>query len=638
MTNADNPNQPAMLTIVVLARENTSYAFRRMMESLKAQTVANMAIWVLDGNVPGDAYSLSLQEDVSRMEDVRLLPVSAEGGIAHACNQVLEQVNSTYVGFVNSCDSWYPYKAERQLQEMEANAAARACLCNGYRRLDRTDFADSSLIFGQPERIPAKWLTSQQFFLSSQVIYRTESLKGIGGFDPKLETRLDQDAIVRMCTEETLKIIEEPLFDNHTAYAPDRYRDYQSLRYLLRKHYDILLRNRRQYFAMNMLLAKVACRCTLWLNAAVHVLVAVMKMPLYAVGHAAAQCVKKAGAGIRHLWRNGKVRRMAARLQRSLKPLRRSEAPAAPVPELTAMEPPETVLLDPVKHNRKLAFVGNRKLRSVVIPDHMTLIPYGMFAGCKNLEHVVIPATVSHIDACAFLGCERLRHVEIAPGSQLTHIADYAFAGCKLLNTLVLPCNINHMGGYAFAGCSNLSTIHFAYQEKGQQVEKPLYPAVLDGIAQALFAGCRSLRQVEFPEGSLLGWIGSEAFMGCASLHHVYLDGHIKHIGEAAFAWCTALEGFVFPQIDGVESIGRQAFTHCRSLTYFRLPYATKTITRSCFEGCLSLKYVKVPKPVLYIEPKAYAGCRDLEDVILISSNTKYAPNAFDAHTRINLS
>ena len=39
---------------------------------------------------------------------------------------------------------------------------------------------------------------------------------------------------------------------------------------------------------------------------------------------------------------------------------------------------------------------------------------------------------------------------------------------------------------------------------------------------------------------------------------------------------------------------------------------------------------------MLYIEPRAYAGCRDLEDVILISSNTKYAPNAFDAHTRIN--
>jgi len=636
MTERNLASSPAALTIVVLAKENTSYAFRRMMASLEAQTVADMRIWVLDCNVPGDPYSLSLQEDISGMEGIRLLPVSAGASVAQACNEALEQIETAYVGFVNSCDSWYPHKAERQLQELEANANLRACLCNGYRRLSRTDFADSSLIFVKPEANPAKWLTSQQFYLSSQVIYRTESLKSVGGFDPALETRLDQDAVLRMCVGDTLKIITEALFDNHTVYAPDLHRDYQSLRYLLRKHYDILLRNRREYFQMNMLLARVACRCTLWLNAAVHFLVAVMKMPLYGIGHALALGARKMGRGIALMWRQRKVRRMAARLRRSLRSLRRSEAPAAPVPELTAMEPPETIEIDPVKHNRKLAFAGNRKIRSVVIPDHMTLIPYGMFAGCKNLEHVVIPATVSHIDAYAFLGCERLRHVEIAPGSQLTHIASYAFADCKQLHGLTLPCNINHMGAYAFAGCANLSAIHFAYQEKGEQVEKPLYPAVLDGIAQALFAGCRSLQQVEFPEGSLLGWVGSEAFMGCASLHHVVLDGQIKHIGEAAFAWCISLEGFVFPQIDGVEHMGRQAFCHCRSLTYFRLPYATKTITRGCFEGCLALKYVKVPKPVLYIEPRAYAGCRDLEDVILISSNTKYAPNAFDAHTRIN--
>ena len=634
MTTPGSLSVSPMLTVVVLAKENTSYAFRHMLEGLKAQTIPEMNIWVLDCNVPGDPYSLSLQEDVDGMADVRLLP-SGAGAVPARCNEALAQVESPYVCFVNSNDSWYPYKAERQLQELEAHPGCHACLCNGYRRLLRTDFADSSLIFTQTETAPAKWLTSTQLHLSSQVVYRTESLRAAGGFDTQLKTRLDQDALLRLCTEDTLRIITEPLFDNNTAREEDPDEDYESCRRLLRKHYDLLLRNRRQYYHMNMQLARMAARCTLWLHVPVHFYAALSKTPLYALRRAVTAAAGWVARTARNLWQELRIRQQVSRLHRSLRPLRKNEPPAAPLPDYPGIDMPPETLLDPAKHNRPFALAGNRKVCNAVIPDHMTLIPYGMFAGCSSLERVVIPPTVTHIDAYAFLGCEKLRYVELQPGSQLTHIDAYAFAGCSGLISLTLPCNINHMGAYAFAGCTSLSAIRFAYNEKGQQTEKNLYPSVLDGIAPALFAGCRSLLQVEFPEGSVLANVGSEAFLGCACLHHVYLDGPIRAIGPYAFAQCTALEGFVFPQVDGVEHIGRAAFRNCRRLTYFRLPYALKQITRRCFEGCESLKYIKIPKRVLYVEPHAFTGCRDLESVILISSNTKYPPNAFDTHTRI---
>lgn len=634
MMRAANASTP-MLTVIVLARENTSYTFRQMLGSLQSQTLAALRVWVLDCNTPGDPYSLSLQEDIAAMRDVQLLPFTQAQSVAGACNSLLAQVESPYVGFVNSCDSWYPYKAERQLQELEANGTLKACLCNGYRRQSRTDHVDSRLIFAKPETEPAKWLASDQLTLSSQVIYRTEALREAGGFDPEMNTRMDQDAVLRMCGPQTLKIIAEPLFDNTVSYAPSMETDYQSLRYLMRKHYDILLRNRRQFYFMNMKLARMASQCTLWLQAAVHFFVAVWKMPLYALGRAVSRGVSALGRFVARLRKERRVRGGIRKLKRSLRPLREREAPPAPMTFLPDAAGLEAYTLDPAKDNRPLAFAGSKKLRNAVIPEHMTRIPYGMFAGCKNLERVVIPSTVTHIDACAFLGCGKLRQVEVAQGSQLTYIADYAFGGCALIGSLRLPCNINHMGAYAFAGCASLTEISFVYNEQGRQVVKPLYPAVMDGIPAALFAGCRSLQQVEFAEGSMLRFVGNEAFLGCASLHHVYVNGQISAIGEWAFARCVMLEGFVFPQIDGVEHIGRNAFYHCESLTHFRLPYAMKTIRRSCFEGCLALKYVKVPKKVLYIEQQAYLGCRDLESVILISANTKYAPNAFENHTRI---
>ena len=84
------------LTLVVLAKENTSYAFRNMMDSLQSQTVSGLQVWVLDCNTPGDPFSLSLQEDVGAMDDVRLVSVRAHGGTAAACNEVLKQVESPF--------------------------------------------------------------------------------------------------------------------------------------------------------------------------------------------------------------------------------------------------------------------------------------------------------------------------------------------------------------------------------------------------------------------------------------------------------------------------------------------------------------------------------------------------------------
>lgn len=624
-----------LLSIIVLAKENTSFAFRHMMDCLQKQTVSPLQIMVVDVNTPGDPYSLSLQEDIRSMQDVVLLPVTGVKTITQACNEALKEIVTPYVCFINSNDYWYPSKAEEQLNELEADLSAPACLCNGYRRLSKTDLADSSLIFSQPETNPQHYLTTEQFFLSSQVMYRTELLRVSGGFDPALTARWDQDALIRMSEMGKIRFVTEPLFDNATAYALDVEEDYNALRLLVEKHYDLLIRNRKQHHHANMLLGKKACLCTLWLNAAIHFGTGALKTPLYSLKRAVVGTCKKIGRGFTRTFKTLRIRLSARKLRLSLRKLRNAPPPAPLMPIPDTFTPLPELMLDPTRHNQALCFAGNKTLQSVVIPDHMTIIHYGMFAGCKELERIVIPSTIMRIEPYAFLGCEKLRHVEFKADSQLSHIGRYVFAGCTSLTSLTLSGNINQMGAYAFAGCTALSGIHFYYHEKGQPVEKPTYPSVLDGIAPSLFAGCASLLQVEFPEGSMLSLVGSEAFLGCAALHHVYLNGNVDAIGAYAFANCAALEGFVLPQIDAVRSIGKKAFFHCEALTYFRLPFALKQIASGCFSGCQSLKYIKIPKKVLYIESHAFSNCRDLNNVILLSGNTKYAPNAFDAHTQI---
>lgn len=625
-----------LLTVVILAYKNTSYAFRQMLDSVTSQTLSGLCVWVLDCNTPSDPYSLSLQEDLSRRDDVRLILNSSAWTGAAARNAVIDLLETPYVCYIDSNDQWYPEKAQLQMMELEKNPAAHACLCNGYCQRAFSHFSGSSLIFSEPDLTPSRWLTSRQFLLASQVMYRTESLRRIGGFDPQLATRLDQDALLRMCGKGTLCIQPAPLFDNNGISFHEEDEEYASLRYLMRKHYDLLLKNRKQRYRMNLLLAQQARRCALWLNMMVHLLVNVIQMPVHSL-----YCILRSALGsihsvIHRFWHSCVVQGRALKLRLSIHSRRFGLHQASgAVPRMMGTDMTEEVSLDPARSNRLFAFAGNRKLRNVVLPNHMTSIPCGMFANSKNLERVVIPATVTQISAYAFIGCEKLRYVELEAGSSLTRIEPYAFAGCVSLPSLRLPGHVSFMGAYAFAGCSSLASLLFTYNQQSETVIKPLFPSVLETLPTAVFAGCRSLTMVAFSEGSMLASIGNKAFAGCSSLQQVLFNSRIHTIGNAAFACCTGLEEFILPQIDAIEEIGKRAFYRCISLKYFHLPYALKQIRDGCFEGCEQLRYIKVPKLLSYVGSRAFAQCSSLEQVIFLSPRTKYALNAFDAHTRL---
>lgn len=637
MTTPASATVSRTLSIVILARKNTSYAFGQMLDDLHRQTVEPAEILVTDCNTPGDPYSLSLQEDISHRENLRLLPVHRRDTLADICNAALEECSGSYVCFIDSSDNWQPVKAERQIAMLESMPAAPACCCNGFSKMSESGSVDSSLIFKQASADTARWLTTEQFALSSQVMYRTELLRQIGGFDNALNAHLDQDALIRLSEHGTVCFLTDPLFENtaaETGCTPEQ--EYRALKHLMYKHYDMLLRDRKEYYHYSMKLAKSAAACTLWLNMCAHSAAGMIKAPAYTIRMFTASAARSVVTTLRQSWRGLKLWRQTNAFLRSMKSLRKTEAPALIPATIHQTDGVEEFILDPTQHNRPLQFAGNKKLVHVVIPDHMTVIHYGMFAGCRNLERIVIPATVTRIEDHAFQGCGKLRYVDVQPGSRLTHVGAYAFAGCSSLTELTLSGNVAHMGAYAFAGCTNLSALRFAYTEDDQHIVKPIYPSVMDCIPQGLFAGCRALNEVMFPEGSLLSGVGKEAFMSCVNLQRVYLNGHIDSIGEYAFAQCHALDGFVMPQIDAVSSIGRGAFRNCRSLSYFRLPYALTNISGGCFAGCSSLKYIKVPRNVVYIEPRAFANCRDLESVILLSVNTKFATNAFDSSARID--
>ena len=98
-------------------------------------------------------------------------------------------------------------------------------------------------------------------------------------------------------------------------------------------------------------------------------------------------------------------------------------------------------------------------IKSVVIPDTVTVIGNSSFMTCANLESIVIPDTVTVINSDAFNGCSALKSIS---AENVISINASTFMGCSALESVSFPSlnGLPNMGSNygCFYGCSTLKT------------------------------------------------------------------------------------------------------------------------------------------------------------------------------------
>ncbi len=100
------------------------------------------------------------------------------------------------------------------------------------------------------------------------------------------------------------------------------------------------------------------------------------------------------------------------------------------------------------------AFWGCSGLKSVKIPETVTVIGEGAFKDCSNLESVNLPSKITIISSYTFDGCTKLKGVNIPSGVQ--YIGEEAFADCIAFEGIVIPASVTKIGKFAFrnfSGC-----------------------------------------------------------------------------------------------------------------------------------------------------------------------------------------
>jgi len=107
-----------------------------------------------------------------------------------------------------------------------------------------------------------------------------------------------------------------------------------------------------------------------------------------------------------------------------------------------------------VRGTTLISYKGSKS--EVVIPADMGITAIGekAFVNNKNITSVIIPEGVTTIGHSAFSECSGLTNVVIPEG--VTSISNYAFNKCGKLNSIVIPASVKRVSRGAFYRCNAL--------------------------------------------------------------------------------------------------------------------------------------------------------------------------------------
>lgn len=117
-------------------------------------------------------------------------------------------------------------------------------------------------------------------------------------------------------------------------------------------------------------------------------------------------------------------------------------------------------------------FFNCSNLKTVSLPNSVTVIGSEAFKYCYKLKAINIPSSVKKIEKEAFASCSSLRNIVI-PNS-VVFIGSWAFTRCENLETLIIPDSVKDIEYYAFSECSKLTifTSHKGFP-KGWSASNP---------------------------------------------------------------------------------------------------------------------------------------------------------------------
>ncbi len=252
------------------------------------------------------------------------------------------------------------------------------------------------------------------------------------------------------------------------------------------------------------------------------------------------------------------------------------------------------------KHIKDISLMNCRTLENVTVPQGVETM---VFIDCPNLKKINIPNTVT---ALFFIRCNSLASLDIPEGVQQIYIVD-----CPALAQIKLPKTILNV---RLTGCSKLKSIKL--------------PDTLTQIDARAFAGCKSLEEINIPNGVIsvgeyilddTAWYKKQkdglvykdkwclSYKGNrTNIKSLTIAKGTKAVADYLITGSDSLEKIMMP--DSVEIIGNQAFYGCKKLNNITLPKNLKDIGENAFADCTKLNNFTLPQNIKHIGERAFVN------------------------------
>lgn len=275
--------------------------------------------------------------------------------------------------------------------------------------------------------------------------------------------------------------------------------------------------------------------------------------------------------------------------------------------------PKTTFFRIPVESIADSAFYGNKRIKSVVIPEYVRTIGDSAFAECENLEKVDFRSDSLSLGDCVFRSCINLKAIDLP--KHITSIGWGAFNCCESLETIEIPSEgfANNIPTIAFAGCTNLKSVTM-----GDNIKY---------IGVKVFWGCENLEYITVSPKTM---IDDSAFMlvGNKVKEINYINSTVNEdfyvVNGCIVKYRGNSENVIIPeQINGVKitDIASLAFYVCNDLKELTIPGSIKIIHSTFTSNCKNLTTIRFSDGVERISDAAFSRSNPNLKKIIIPKN-----------------
>jgi len=206
MTASQPPRAPLVSAIVTTF--NSSETVLRSIESIRAQTMNDLEIVVVDDASQDNTVDVILSVDEPRL---RLVRNERNRGIGGAKNVGVENARGQYIAFLDSDDTWETDKLEKQLPVISIGRGAPLAFTAFWVHRAGTD----KTVCRRPRRY-GNWLQSilmgETLSLGSTLLATRRCFESVGGFDESLRRLQDRDWTLRYLRGwDDFEYVDQPL-------------------------------------------------------------------------------------------------------------------------------------------------------------------------------------------------------------------------------------------------------------------------------------------------------------------------------------------------------------------------------------------------------------------------------------------